>query len=90
MSKWLKTSAGKRQDSLCLRVVSVVCVCGVCLWCVVSVVCGVCGVCLWCVSVVCVVVAVCVRCGVARSKRPLPRWFHVFFSLMFQALFEIK
>ena len=38
MSKWLKTSAGKRQDCLCLRVVSVVvsvvvvvvvCVCGV-------------------------------------------------------------
>ena len=37
------------------------------MWCV-SVVC-VCGVCLWCVSVVCVCVAVCVRCGVARSKR---------------------
>ena len=43
MSKWFKTSAGKRQECLCLREVSVV------------------------VSVV--VVVVCVRCGVARSKR---------------------
>ena len=56
MSKWLKASAAKRQDSLCLRVVSLDTVSVV--WSVVVyVVC------------VCVCVAVCVRCGVARSKR---------------------
>ena len=64
MSKRLKTSAGKRQDCLCLRVVSVVCV-------VVAVV-VVCVVVAVAVAVVVVVVCVCV-CGVVWHFQNAPR-----------------
>ena len=65
MLKRLKTSAGKRQDCLCLRVVSVVCFCGVCR-------CG-CG-CGVCVVVAVVVVCVCV-CGVVWHVQNAPRLY---------------
>ena len=71
MSKWLKTSVGKRQDCL----VPPCGVCGACLWCV-SVVCVVVA-----VAVVCVVVCVCaVWCGTFKTTPRLyiqnvPAWY---------------
>ena len=68
MSKWLKTSAGKRQDCLCLRVVSVVCVVVA-----VAVVCVVVVVAVVCVVVVVAVVVVCVCvCGVVWHVQNAP------------------